>query len=223
MTSRKNAWFVTLVGALLTLAVMLLHPTGAEAVADAGTGGSRHVLALARAVHGVAIGAIPLLLAGMTALSWRLRAQRDLAVGGLVCFALASLAVLVAAVMSGLVAPALLDRLPAAGDPLRDVAFQQLHYTGVLNQAFAKVYVALAGAAFVFWSIAMRGDSAFPGVVRWYGVVAGVLPFAGVAAGHLRLDVRGFGLVMLLHATWMMAAAWCARGTTPPDGPPTPP
>ena len=221
MTSRNNGLLVTVVGGLLTLGVMLLHPTGADAVADAG-GGGRHVLALARAVHAVAIGAIPLLLAGMTALSWRLRARPELAVSALICFALASAAVTVAAAMSGLVAPAVLERLPAAGDPLREVALRQLHYTGLLNQAFAKVYVGLTGAAFVLWTFAMRGDRAFPAALRWYGVIAGVLPLIGVAAGHLRLDVRGFGLVVLLHATWMMAAAWWARGSATAEANATP-
>jgi hypothetical protein len=211
MTSRHYALAATLVGGSLMLGVMLLHPTGAEAVADATAGGGRHTLALASAVHAVAMGAIPLLLAGMTALTWRLRGARELAVGALICFALASVAVLVAAVMSGLVAPALLTGLRPAGDPARDVALQQLHYTGLLNQAFAKVYVGLTGLAFVGWSLAMRREPTCPAGLRWYGFIAGLLPLIGVAVGHLRLTVHGFGVVALLHATWMMAAAWWAR------------
>lgn len=191
------------------LLVMLVHPTGSDIVGDAS--GTRHALALASWVHGVAIAAIPLLLAGMASLSWRLRAKSGLALGGFVSFALASVAVMLAAVMSGFVATSVLGHLPAAGDPLRDVALQQLHYTHLLNQAFAKVYVGLAGLAFVLWSLAMRGDRGFPAALSWFGCVAGLLPFIGVAVGHLKLEVQGFGLVVLTHAAWMMAAAWSAR------------
>lgn len=212
-TSRNNAAIATLVGGAVMLLVMLMHPTGSEAVGDAD--GTRHVLAMARWVHGVAIAAIPLLLAGMASLSWRLRAKPALALGGFVSFALASVAVMLAAIMSGFVATSVLDRLPAAGDPLRDVALQQMHYTHLLNQAFAKVYVGLAGFAFVLWSLAMRGDRGFPAALSWFGYVAGLLPFVGVAVGHLHLEVQGFGLVMLLHAAWMMAAAWFARSNEP--------
>ncbi|MBY0488751.1 MAG: hypothetical protein K2R93_02805 [Gemmatimonadaceae bacterium] len=223
MTSRHNARAATLVGGGLILGVMLLHPTGAEAVADASAGGTRHTLALATAVHAVAIGAVPLLLAGMTALTWRLRAARELAIGALICFALASVAVLFAAAMSGLVAPTLLAGLRPVGDPARELALQQLHYTGVLNQAFATVYVGLAGAAFGLWALAMRGDRAFPAALRWGAVLAGILPIIGVAVGHLRLDVRGFGLVVVLHSAWMMTAAWVARGDATPIAAVTPP
>jgi hypothetical protein len=206
---RTPAFLAVLVGSLAVLGVMALHPTGADVLADhSGTG---RVVALARAVHAVAIGAVALLLVGMAALSWRLRAQVELSATAFVCFALASFAVLCAAVMSGLVSPALLDHLPPDGTALRDVAMQQLHYTGLLNQAFAKVYVGLAGAAFVLWALAMRRDAAFPRVLVWYSIVAGALPVIGVMVGHLRLNVTGFGLVMLLHTTWMMGAAFTMR------------
>lgn len=222
MTPRNNAPLALAVGCVAILGVMALHPTGADAAADATTG-TGHGLVLARGVHGVAIAAIPLLLAGMTALSWRLRAQAELAVLALICFTLAFMSVLGAATMSGFVATAVLDRLPSVGDPLRDVAFQQLHYTGVLNQAFAKVYVGLAGAAFGLWALAMRGDRAFPVALRWGALLAGVLPVVGVAVGHLRLDVRGFGLVVLVHSAWMMAAGWLARRDPTPTATVTPP
>ncbi len=212
-SSRNNAAIATVVGGAVMLLVMLVHPTGSDVVG--GADGKRHALALASWVHGVAIAAIPLLLAGMASLSWRLRAKSALALGGFVAFALASVAVMCAATMSGFVATSVLDRLPAAGDPLRDIALQQLHYTHLLNQAFAKIYVGLTGGAFVLWSLAMRGDRGFPAALSWFGYVAGLLPLIGIAVGHLQLEVQGFGLVVLLHAAWMMAAAWFARSDEP--------
>jgi hypothetical protein len=156
----------------------------------------------------------------MAALSWRLRAHAELAVGAFLCFLLGSVAVMAAAAMSGFVAPAVLDRLPEVGSPARDAALQQLHYTGLLNQAFAKIYVGLTGVALLLWSLAMRGSATFPRALAWFGPVAGGLPLAGVAAGHLRLDVRGFGLVVLLHAAWMLWAAWVMQSRADAPTPP---
>ena len=35
---------------------------------------------------------------------------------------------------------------------------------------------------------------------------AGILPLVGVLSGHLRLDVHGFGAVLLLQAVWGVVA-----------------
>lgn len=212
-SSSRTAAIAIILGCLAILVTMVLHPTGREAIADGGHG---TVLIRAALVHALAIGALPLLLGGMAALSWRLRTQ-PLASGlGFASFVLATCAVLIAAAASGFIAPALVRALPVDGSA-RDVLLNQVHYTGEVNQAFAKIYVGLTGMAIVAWCIAMRGDRAFGALLRGYGIIAGVLPCAGVAIGHLRLDVRGFGLVVLLHTTWMAWAAWCLSRSGAPD------
>lgn len=201
----RSAALTAILGCVAVLITMALHPTGSEAIADGGHG---TVLLRAALVHALAIGALPLLLCGMAALSWRLRPNGLSAGLGLASFTLAAIAIMVAAAASGFIGPVLIGALPADG-PTRDVLLNQLHYTGVVNQAFAKIYVGLTALAFVSWCIAMRSDRAFGGMLRGYGVIAGVVPFVGVAVGHLRLDVRGFGIVVVLHTVWMAWAAWC--------------
>lgn len=213
--ARTPAFLLTLAGSLVVLLVMWLHPTGAESIADAnahgeGAGG---VVWRGRIVHGAAIGAVPLLLVGMGALSWRLRSRLWLSGGAFAFFLLASVCVMAAAIMSGLVAPAMLNDLAEAADVVRDaarrdVAMQQLHYTGRLNQAFATVYVALTAVAMTLWGLAMRGQPGFAPLVRWTAPLAGLVPWLLVMVGHLHLDVTGFGVVIACHTAWMTMAAW---------------
>lgn len=203
--SSRSAAVAIVLGCAAILVTMALHPTGSEAIADGGHG---TVLIRATLVHALAIGALPFLLGGMAALSWRLRGNALSSGLALASFSLATFAVMIAAAASGFIAPVLVGALPADG-AARDVLLNQLHYTGTVNQAFAKLYVGLTGLAFVSWCVAMRGSRAFGAVLRGYGVIAGVLPVLGLAAGHLRLDVHGFGIVVLLHTTWMAWAAWC--------------
>ncbi|MBX9857769.1 MAG: hypothetical protein K2Y26_19730 [Gemmatimonadaceae bacterium] len=213
--ARTPAFLLTLIGSLVVLLVMWLHPTGAESIADANAhgAGAGAVLWRGRIVHGAAIGAVPLLLVGMGALSWRLRARPWLSGAALTCFLLAAVSVMAAAIMSGLVAPAMLGDLAEASDVVRDaarreLALQQLHYTGRLNQAFATVYMALTAVAMTLWGLAMRGQAGFAPLVRWLAPLAGLGPWLLVLVGHLHLDVTGFAVVIVCHTVWMTMAAW---------------
>ena len=213
--ARTPAFVLTLIGSLVVLLVMWLHPTGAESIADANAhgAGAGAVLWRGRIVHGAAIGAVPLLLVGMGALSWRLRARPWLSGAALACFLLAAVSVMAAAIMSGLVAPAMLGDLAEASDVVRDaarreLALQQLHYTGRLNQAFATVYVAMTAVAMTLWGLAMRGQAGFAPLVRWLAPLAGLGPWLLVLVGHLHLDVTGFAVVIVCHTAWMTMAAW---------------
>jgi hypothetical protein len=212
---RTPVFVLTLVGSLVVLLAMWLHPTGAESIADANAHGegAGSVLWRGRLVHGAAIGAVPLLLLGMGALSWRLRARPWLSGGALTCFVLASVCVMAAGIMSGVVAPGFLQDLADAPDVVRDapqraLAMQQLHYTGRLNQAFASVYVALTAVAMTLWGLAMRGQPGFAPIVRFTAPLAGLVPWLLVMVGHLHLDVTGFGVIIGCHTVWMTMAAW---------------
>jgi len=223
---RTPAFVLTLVGSVVVLLVMWLHPTGAESIADANThaAGAGSVLLRGRLVHGAAIGAVPLLLLGMGALSWRLRSRPWLSGAAFACFVLAAVCVMAAAIMSGVVAPGFLQDLADAPDVVRDasqraLAMQQLHYTGRLNQAFASVYVALTAVAMTLWGLAMRGRRDFAALVRFTAPIAGLVPWLLVIVGHLHLDVTGFGVIIASHTIWMTMAAWSlSRGDDNGDG-----
>lgn len=206
MTTDRSAALAITAGSLAGLATMALHPTGRDVVQAASSGGTN---ALVAAVHWLAIGAQPLVLAGTLALTLRLRARRDLAVGASVFYALASVAVIIAAVASGILAPAVLRNLREADEPTRALMTNGLRYTGLLNQAFASVYVVFSAIAILLWSAAMLVGRELPRALGVYGLVLGAVLLLGVASGHLRLGIHGFGLVVLGVGVWMVwAAGW---------------
>lgn len=205
MTRDAKAGVALMCGSLAILATMALHPTGADTLHNAGTGAPN---TLARAVHALAIAAMPLLLAGMLAVTWRLRERLELAVLAYMAYALGMVAVMIAAAMSGFIATGLADTIPGLMGAVRDGAMQQFHYTGALNQAFAKIYVCLTGSAFLLWSVAMRDTGAFPRALSWLGVVVGVVQLIGIGSGMLPMNIHGFGAVVLAESVWVF---WVAR------------
>lgn len=214
MSTDRTAALALFAGSLAGVVTMALHPTAHEVVRNASASAPN---TLATAVHALAVLAQPLELCGTLALTLRLRARRDVAVGAYIFFALASVAALIAAVASGFLAPAVLRGLAVADAPARAAMMSALHVTGLVNQAFARVFVTCSGVAILLWSGAMRPDRATAGreaagrepprALAVYGLLLGAALTLGAVSGHLRLDVHGFGLVALGEGVWM---AWVA-------------
>jgi hypothetical protein len=187
MTVEKAGARALIVGVCAEIAVMAAHPNhvGPPVLGP-------H--SLATIVHSVALIAAPLMAFGGVGLTRFIGFDKWRAVAGLVFFALAIVAIMAAAVMSGLVQPGARD----AG-----LSRDFLRYTYVINQGFANVYTALAAVAILAWA------SAWPTgrVLKIYGVVSSLAILAWQASGALTLDIHGMGAVALLQGAWMIAAA----------------
>jgi hypothetical protein len=208
----RFAPYALVLGTVGSLVTMALHPTGPETLAAAAAGAGTQ---LARGVHLLAIAMQPLLVAGTLALTVRLREARALAVLAFVAFGLGTLAVLVAAAMSGLMAPDVVERVVAAEGATRETQRALLQYTGALNQAFAKIYVGMMSAAITGWSLAVLRERGFSRALGWLGLAIAAFEVLGLLSGRLHLDVRGFGVVVLAQSVWMLWAAMALHRAAP--------
>jgi hypothetical protein len=204
MSTDRPAAIALVAGSVAGLVTMALHPTAHDVVQNASTGATN---TLVTTVHMLALLGQALVLAGTLALTLRLRAHRDVAVGAYVFFALASVAGMIGAVASGFLAPGVLHGLAAADESTRATMLNALHYAGVVNQTFVRIYVLFSGVAILLWSGAMLPSRELPRALAIYGRLLGVALTLGAASGHLRLDVHGFGLVVLGQDVWMTWAA----------------
>ena len=197
MIKPRQSAALLMAGILLPLLVLVMHPTGHE-LADDPNGRMRAINTL---VHGIAIACLPLLATGLAGLcAWlRWSATPSLAFA---IYLLSSACNLVAAMMSGFVAPRLLSGGATPAPSL-------LHFTHDINQAFATSAVVAAGIAFVLWSLALhrRGKTWLAAL----GVVIGIVQVAGVLSGLLQLDVKGILLATTLQAAWLLPLAWTLR------------
>ena len=85
-----------------------------------------------------------------------------------------------------------------------DIAAALFHYTGAINQAFAKVFVIASSAAILLWSATILAHGQLARAAGVLGVIVGALALFAVVIGHLRLDVHGFGAVVLCQGIWMI-------------------
>jgi hypothetical protein len=119
-------------------------------------------------------------------------------------FALAVVAVILAATVSGFVMPNLLSMM--ARDVAEAGAMWRIAIASIfqINQAFSKVYSVGAAVAVVLWSVACLRLHRLSRGVAIYGCVISPLIAVLIFAGHLRLDVHGMAAVVLSQAIWFV-------------------
>lgn len=222
---RRDAVSGTLIilGCLLELLVMGLHPTGHDPVnVDTFSRFARmNVL-----VHSGALIAVPILFLGLLGLSRRLGLS-DFTIAALVVHAFGSFAVLVAAVASGYVATSVIGELFKVEAGARPIYHALMEYTHMWNQAFARVFVVASAASILLWSTAIVTGRRLAIWLGIFGGVIGVAILVPALSGHLHLDTHGFGIVVLLQSLWLILvgitmfrgeAAPASRGTPQPEG-----
>ena len=187
-------------GALGGVGTMVIHPVGGH------FGASPEALQAAadmtRLAHGIALASMPLMLFGYADFSRRLGLRRASALAGLSFQAFATMAVLSAALMSGPVMGALLDN---AADPGRHASADlqgQMHYTHMLNQAYAAVYTLASAAAIGAWSLGLWAATRLRALAILGLVVAAGQATLFAFAGDDALSVHGFLLIIVAQAAW---------------------
>lgn len=212
MTDERLGGAALIAGAVGMMITMLLHPSGQEL-----HGAGEHfsaVAVLAAGVHALGIASQPALFLGGLALSRRLESPDRLALVALVVYGFALVAGMAAATASGFVGPGLARELLSVGGGDTEVWRAVATYNWRVNQAFGHVLTVGSSAAIFLWSFAIVWRRALPRGVAVYGLVLAPVIVLGVVAGHLRLDVHGFGLVVLAQGVWLIGTGvllWRAR------------
>ncbi|MGC1604548.1 MAG: hypothetical protein WA748_03425, partial [Candidatus Acidiferrum sp.] len=111
---------------------MISHPGGKISPAEVD-----HVARMLIVVHSLALACIPVIFLGAWGMTRRLGGADRLAWAGLGLYALASLAVMNAAVFDGLMTPVLMRKIVAASAETRDMWQTLMNFNFQMNQAFA--------------------------------------------------------------------------------------
>ena len=205
MTDNRKSGLALIAGSLGMIITMALHPRGAVAAAQ--------VESMARnltIVHSLALASLMVLFLGALGLAQRLKSADRFDIIGLVLFAFASLAVMNAAVMDGLVAPNVMRRIVEAGAGGGESWRVVFRYNFEVNQGFARLYAVTSSIAIIFWSLSMWRNRTLARGLAIYGCVIGVASVIAVASG-LGMDVHGFGAVVLGQAIWFVTAGVLLR------------
>jgi hypothetical protein len=199
-----------ILGTVAMIGVMALHPSGVSHGPDAG-----RVLRLGLIVHAVAIAVAPLLTFGSFALTRSIGFANVPAVLAFFFYLFGAVAVMMAATMSGLVAPRLIEAQMAATGADQTMIHALLRLEWYLNQSFATLHVALFCGAIALWALSWPDKGVLAAAIQITGLIVGLGIFAWLISGTLTLNVHGMGAVVIAQGAWFILVAFglLARGT----------
>src|SRR5579884_365112 len=200
MTDDRKSAAALIAGMTASIITMAFHPSG---------GSPEHFESIARlnvVVHSLALLFLPVLFLGALGLTQRLSAPNRLSLSALVFYGFAEVAITIAATASGLLYTGLMHHLHTADPAMRDTWNAALQLAAHLNQSFALVFVVAASIAIVLWSAAILKSRVMAHALGIYGCILGPLTILAVLSGHIKLNVHGFGAIILGQAIWFFAA-----------------
>jgi hypothetical protein len=210
MTDERRSAIALIAGSAGMIITMIFHPGGKIAPEQL-----EQMIRLNIAVHSLALLTVPVLFLGAWGMSRRLDGGDRLAWAGLVLFAFASVAVMNAGTLNGLVAPKLMRQIVAATPETRGTWQMMLNYNFQINQAFARVYAVGASLAILLWSMAILRYRSFGLAVGIYGVILGLVTTVAICSGLLTPDRHGFAILIFAQAIWFLLAARDMWGLEP--------
>jgi hypothetical protein len=216
MNDDKLSGLGLIAGSVGMIITMSLHPTGHDLFVPGRIGA---VALLTRATHGLALVSLPVVFLGAWGLARRLGWNERASVAALVLYGFGLVAVLNAAVASGLIAPEIGRRIVEGDTTTGEMWRMAFRYNGMVNQGFATVFVVASSMAILLWSAVMVRSGTLGRGVGIYGSILGPLTVLAVLSGHVRLDVHGFGAIVLGQAIWyVMVGALLWRGAPDTSG-----
>ena len=188
-------------GAVSGMITMSLHPVaGAHPITPEQF---EKLATLMVGVHVLAIAGVPFSFLGALALTRRLDSPGRVAIAGLVIYGLGLVAIVIAPAMSGLVGTEIIRKMIASA-PANEQWRTLMQYNFMINQAFARIFVAASCAALVFWSLMIVKTRVLSVVTGIYGLLLGPAVVIAMITGGLSLDVHGFGLIVFGQAIWFV-------------------
>jgi hypothetical protein len=194
------------VGSLSAIITMIFHPTGRDLLGQPDEIARRNET-IAIAMHSLALFGVPLLFFGFLGFSRRLGLDHPLVSAAIVSYGFALLAGTCAAVINGLVAPAITRRILTADEVTQPLLRLILMNNTLINQAFDKIFIVSGSLAIIFWSACMIRVGRFARIVALLGIVIGLVCILGLFSGHLRLNAHGFGLLIFGQMIWTILIA----------------
>src|SRR5689334_11013147 len=202
MTENRASGLALIAGSAALIITMAFHPTGHQMISP---DRFASIARLSIAVHTLALASMVVLFLGACGLWQRLSPSRCLALAGLVSYGFSIVAGIITGTLNGFVAPRLIQRM--LNHPEAKQAWDTaLTYSADVAGALASVLVVTSSVAILLWSIAIVRKGLLARGLGTYGCIIGPLIMVAVLSGHIRLNVHGFGLVVLLQSVWFVVA-----------------
>ena len=199
---RKLSGYCLLIGSLLMVLTMLLHPSG---------GDMQHILKISRIAiisHSLGLLSTVFTAFGFYGLASALLTQSRISFLGLSFAGFALVAVLLAALLNGLVLPMYVMQQSGIAEEKQDTIKLIIQYGVTINAALDYVFIAGYSVAMLIWSAGMLRTEKFP---AWLGIWGILLVGISMIAALFQLNfisVSGFTVYVIGIVSWIVSGAF---------------
>lgn len=196
----KSTGTSLIVGSLLVIATMVLHPSG---------GGMEHIIAISTRItvtHALAIFCMPIVLFGFYGLTMKLMDTMRLSVLAFFILVFGCIAAMFAALVNGLTVPYFLgqyaDRLEENSAVLKPI----LNYSFAINKPLDYIFIVSFCLAIALYSIVIIRTGKFPKWLGYFGMLFIIFVTIGALTGFVFTSLTGFRVIVFSLAGWILSA-----------------
>lgn len=202
---QKGAGISLIIGSLLMIATMVLHPVGGD------FNQLLRIVTIGIVSHSIAILSVPFIAYGFFGLTVRLKTTSFLSYTGFSIMFFGLVAVLIAAAVNGLILTDFVKSYEGASDETIAQIKPIFVFIRSFNHAFDYIFMSAICLAMLFWSFAIIKTKALSAWTGYFGIlVAGtgiVLFISGVELLHL----SGFRVFIFANVAWILAVGFALR------------
>lgn len=198
MTIERSAGIALLIGALLMLSTMALHPQG---------GSMKHLIETSRIIvisHSLALLAIPLLGVGFWGLLKRMGVDQFLPLLSFAMMTTGLIAGMLAATINGLALPIFIQNVQHSTTDVVSSVKPILSNNIALNQAFDYVFLAAVSLSVLFWSIAILTLEKLSSWIGYLGLILSISALTMLISGFVFVNLHGFRLFIFSNVLWII-------------------
>lgn len=198
----KLSGYSLLIGASLMVLTMVLHPSG---------GDLDHIVKISRVAlvsHSIGMLSTVFTSFGLYGLAKALTTKGSLSILGLSFAVFALTAVLLAALLNGIVLPLYVLQQSNTTGPERETVLLIIQYGLTINAALSYVFIGGYSIAMLIWSFGMVKSMKFP---QWLGYWGILLVLSSLVAALLQLNfisVTGFTIYVAGIVSWILLSAF---------------
>ncbi|MEO9872166.1 hypothetical protein [Ekhidna sp.] len=203
LKEQKGSGLALIIGSILMIATMVLHPVG---------GDFNHLLSIVTigmVSHSIAIISVPFVAYGFWGLTARLSSESFLSKVGFSIMFFGLIAVMIAAATNGII---LMDFVKsyeeASKETLKSLA-PIFVFIRSFNHAFDFIFIGAVCISTLLWSISIVRTKKLAVWLGWFGISISLLAVLFLTLGFVFVDLHGFRLFIFGWVAWVVAAGLC--------------
>ncbi|NVJ46602.1 MAG: hypothetical protein HWE07_05720 [Cytophagia bacterium] len=196
----KRAGLSLIIGALLMIITMTLHPVG---------GNIQQLLkitTIAIVSHSIAIFSIPFSVFGFWGITRKLGTQNPMSMLGFFTACIGLGGAVIAAALNGLALPFFVNRVAGSSEETLETASIIIKYGLSVNHAFDYIMIGGICTSFLIWSLVIIKKNQFPKWIAYLGLLLGLGFLALLFSGFVLVDLAGFRFFIFGIVIWILAA-----------------